>query len=159
MLSDSELRQAVRALTVIGEQGNSDEFAHVLHQANGKAPAANPWANMTVGASLRAKAIAGQAAALLGVPQTACEAAALEVFGASRQRAVFNAILSYAAELTRGNTDPEPERTLLDTFNEIGLDEMLALGCVRDYPEPEIRHSPEYGKRPAVRIVAGGENK
>ena len=157
MFTDLELRQAVLALSLIAERGNPDEFAYLLHEARSNHPASGT-ASMTPGARLQAGAIADRLAELLGEPRNRCEAAAVDVLGAGQQRAVFHAILAYAAELTQQRQQAKGEPDILDQFNRYGLGAMLDYSCIRgdDTPGP-ARHNPEPSKRPSVRIVAEPE--
>jgi len=111
MLTDQELRQAFLALSVIEDRGDPDELAYILRQARDAAPSADRWGNATLNQEIGACQLAAKAAALLGEPRERCEAAAAEIFAPQRQRAVFDALIRYAGELTKtGTTVPKSYR-------------------------------------------------
>ncbi len=99
MLTDTELRQAIFALTIIEERGDPDVFALVLREASDKAPAANDYDNMTLGGRLHAQRLASQLASLVGEPYDRCHQAATDLLGTGRQQVTFKAIIDYASEL------------------------------------------------------------
>jgi len=104
MLTDQELRQAVFALIIIEERGFPDELAHLLREARDSTPSADPWGNATPSQKISGCWLGAKLAGLLGEPRESCEAAAAEVFAPQRQRAVYNAIVGYADELTGRRT-------------------------------------------------------
>jgi len=104
MLTDQELRQAVFALTIIEERGDPDEFDLILKEARDKTPAADDRWNMTLGVRFQVEAMADRLAGLLGESRKRCEIAAVNTIGTGRQRAVFDALVSYADELTGQTT-------------------------------------------------------
>jgi hypothetical protein len=99
VLTDQELRRALFALNIIDERGDPDAIELILQEANASAPATDPWDNMPIGVRIRAGDLARRLAGLLGEPVHRCEAAALDALGKSRQRARFDALVSYAIEL------------------------------------------------------------
>ena len=99
MLTDQELRQALFALSVIEARGDRDEWAAILRDVNAAAPAGQ-WGGAAPNQHIGGSLLAGQLAGLLGESRERCEAAAADVFGNSRQRAIFAALVRYAAELT-----------------------------------------------------------
>jgi hypothetical protein len=99
MFSHQELRAAVEALDTIERFGHEVDFSAALLGALADCPATDPLDNSPIGSRIAAGLLADRLAKLLGVPLGDCEAAAAEVFGRSRRRAVFEAIVGYAAEI------------------------------------------------------------
>jgi len=95
-----ELRRAVVALDAIERTGDPDEWAAILREARDSAPSADPWQNVGIGTRTLANVMAKRLAGLLGVPITDCLTAAGDVYGMDRGRAVFEAMLAYADEVT-----------------------------------------------------------
>ncbi len=122
-----ELRRAIIALGVIEERGDRDEWALILSEAHDSAPNGSPWGNATGNQRLGGAMLANRLADLLGEQRDRCEQAAADVFTPQRHRAVFDAIISYAEELTG-----QPSRR-----------------------DPATMSTPT--ERPAVRIVADRE--
>jgi hypothetical protein len=128
MLTDQELRQAVFAIGVIETLGDRREWECILRQARDSTPSGEPWGNDPYGARLRADVLARRLSELLGVPRARCERAAQAVWATSRQRAVYDALLAYAAELTEmegrepAPTDAPPARPPIAASLHLTLD-------------------------------------
>jgi hypothetical protein len=119
----AELRQAVEALAVIERDGDPDQWALILGEAHRSAPAAGRWGNATGNQHLGGMMLAHRVAELLGVPRDCCEQAAADLFAPQYHRAVFEALLSYAGELTgKGSRLPKSSK---------------AVGAVRIVPDQE----------------------
>jgi hypothetical protein len=161
VLTDPELQQAAFALSIIEERGNDDEFEYIVREHVQAERGNGRWVPGSVRYEVGCKWFAENLARLLGESEARCLRAAKAVFGGDRQRAVFRAILSYAAELTHRRPTPEPD--LLDQFNRYGLGAMLDYGCVRGDDSagtaPEPRHNGDPVKRPSVRFVAAGSQE
>lgn len=95
-----ELRGAIVALDTIERDGDSNELAYILREVRNATPSADPWGNAGIGAQLNADHLAGRLATMLDVPRVQCEQAARAVFSKDYCRAVFDALISYANELT-----------------------------------------------------------
>jgi hypothetical protein len=106
-----ELRRAITALAVIEEHGNRDEWAYILRQAQDSAPSVERWGNATGNQQIGGSLLAARLADLLGESRDRCELAAAEVFAPQRHRAVFDAIIFYAEELTGASSRRKPPAT------------------------------------------------
>ncbi len=158
MFTDSEIRQAVVALSIIGERGNQDEFDYLLHEVRSKHPASGTG-GMTPGARLQAAALADKAARLLGEPVKRCEAAAVDVMGAGQQRAVFDAIVGYAAELAQQRQQGEREPDLLSSTTATGWGPCsITLACAASmiHQQPS-RHGGRRRKPPRIKCGSCGK--
>ena len=98
--SPEELRRAAAALKVINERGDPDEWGDIQRKARAVAAAGGWWNSATAGQRLTGQRLAADLAALLGESRELCEQAAAEVSVWLPHRAMFDAILGYAAELT-----------------------------------------------------------
>jgi len=96
-----ELRRAITALGSIERDGDRDEWAYIMRQAQDTAPAADPWGNVSIGARISAQALARRLSSTIGAPVGDCEAAAADVYGRDRGRAIYDALVGYAAETRR----------------------------------------------------------
>ena len=114
MLTDSELRQAAAALALVDSAATKRNY---LTSSTGAAAVRQRLERFTTGwlADCLLTGFpdfwANRSNAANEPPKTSS--------GATGSAAIFNAILSYAAELGG------PQRTILDDFNEYGLDAML----------------------------------
>jgi hypothetical protein len=99
--SPDELRRAVVALDVIEQRGDRDQWKIILRQARDSAPNSSRWGNATPNQQIRGAMLAADLSSLLGADREQCEEAAAEVVAPQQHRAIYNALLSYAAELTR----------------------------------------------------------
>jgi hypothetical protein len=106
-----ELRRAVESLATIERDGDPDEWSLILRQAQDSAPAAAPWGNDPIGASINAGILARRLCKLLCVDQDECDLAAEVAFSQSRQRAVYNALIMYSDELTGRTATPAPAQS------------------------------------------------
>jgi hypothetical protein len=100
MLTDDELRRALLALDIIDRDGDPDELAHLLRAARDATPSVDPWGNSTASQEISGRRLAARLARLVGESRGRCDRAAAEVFAPQRQRAVFDALVSYADRLT-----------------------------------------------------------
>ena len=131
MLTDLELQQAAFALSIIEERGNDDEFEYIVREHVQAERGNGRWVPDSTRYIIGCQWFAEKLAGLIGEPKARCLRAAKAVFGGDRQRAVFHAILAYAAELTQQQRHVRGEPDLLDQFNRCGLGAMLDYGCVR----------------------------
>lgn len=106
--SPDELRRAVEGLEIIERDGDGDEWAVRLREAMDSSPAADAWDNVPIGARIKGGILARRLAGLLDAPVEDCERAAAEVYGRDRRRAVYDAILSYAAALSGRSASASP---------------------------------------------------
>lgn len=97
--SDAEIRQAIEALAIVQERGDPDTWAHLRREATASTPSGEPWGNATPGDRIAAELLADHLAGLLSVPREECRHAAADVYGHARQRAIYDALIGYAAEL------------------------------------------------------------
>ena len=101
-----ELRRAIVALAIIEQRrrparmGNSLATGRQLSRTNG-----SRWGNATPNQKVGGSLLAGRLANLLGEDRDGCEEVAAEVFAPQRHRAVYDAMIDYAAELT-GHPSP-----------------------------------------------------
>lgn len=128
----TELCQAVAALAVIEERGDEDEFRYILKQRTEAEHGNGRWVRDSIRYNLGCDALADELAGLLGEPKERCLRAAEAVFGGDKRRAVFEAIVDYASELTGEPTQPGP------TYS----------------PEPSNRGVPTF---PAIQFVLASE--
>ena len=100
MLTDQELRRAVFALDQIDMNGNRhDELAAIIREANEAFPAGDGMKGLTSGVRFRCQVAAKEAANLLHEPYERCLVAAVDTLGASRQRYIYEQVVSYAIRL------------------------------------------------------------
>jgi hypothetical protein len=98
--SPDELRRAIVALATIERDGDQDELDLILRQASDSAPNGSRWGNATPNQRSGGGLLAGRLADLLGEDPDRCEQSAAEVFAPQRHRAIFDALVSYADELS-----------------------------------------------------------
>lgn len=108
-----ELRRAVKAMDVIEQRGDRDDWAYILKQAQNTVPSAGLWGNASIGTRAAGEALARRVADLLGESRDRCEQAAAEVLAPQRGRVVYDALMGYAGELTgytrrESHTTPRP---------------------------------------------------
>ncbi|MEN6407017.1 MAG: hypothetical protein ABFC77_11160 [Thermoguttaceae bacterium] len=101
-----ELRRAIEALAIIEQDGDPDEWAAILRQAQDSAPASDPWDNVAIGVRPAAEGLTRRLTRLIDAAPDDCMDAALRVYARDRGCAVYDAMLAYAAELS-GDT-PHP---------------------------------------------------
>ena len=99
MLTNAELRQAVFALDIIEQRGDSDVFQLLLKDARDVTPCGDDWKNLTVGEHLQIGHVADELSKLLGEDFHRCENAARDVLSPGRQQLIFATIVRYAIEL------------------------------------------------------------
>jgi hypothetical protein len=122
-----ELRRAIVALDTIEGHGDRHEWALILRQAHESALSGDRWGNATGNQRISGGLLADRLASLLDEPRDRCEQVAAEVFAPQRHRAIYDALIGYADELT-----DHPSR--------------------RESPPAET-----HVQRPVVRIVGGRE--
>jgi hypothetical protein len=137
MFTDSELRQAAFALSVIGDKGHPDELEDRILQRQRAMRNTD-----TIGNQLSRGFLAAALRDHLGEPRARCERAVNDAFGGDWRRARFDAIVAYAAELNQ--YEPEHEPDIQELYERYGLDAMLDYSCVHGAlpdsdPEPERR--------------------
>ncbi len=98
--SAEELRRGIEALAVVENRGDRHEWVYILREAQDSAPNGSRWGNATTNQQISGQLLAGQLAKLLGEPLDKCEEAAADVFVLQRRWAVYDALISYADELT-----------------------------------------------------------
>ncbi len=130
--TSAELCQAAAALAIIEEKGDEDEFRYILKQRTEAAQGNGRWVPGSIRYNLGCDAFADELARLLGESKERCLRAVEAVFGGDKRRAVFDAIVDYASELTGEPTQPGP------TYS----------------PEPSNRGVPTF---PAIQFVLASE--
>jgi hypothetical protein len=98
--SPDELRRAITALDVIKDHGDPDEWALILREAVRFMQGCGRWGNATPNQQIGGALLAGELSNLLDEDRDRCEQAAADVFAPQRHRAVYDAIVGYADELT-----------------------------------------------------------
>ena len=124
--TSAELQQAILALNTIDRDGDPDQWAYVLREAQDAAPAIDPWQNVSIGTRPAAEAIARRLSAILGVSVESCFQAAQNVFARDRGRVIFDALLGYAAELgqpSHRESRVTPKPTQRPSIRIVGDDE------------------------------------
>ena len=139
-LTDLELQQAAFALSIIEERGNDDEFEYIVSEHVQAERGNGRWVPDSTRYIIGCEWFAEKLAGLLGEPKARCLRAAHAVFSGDRQRAVFHAILAYAAELTQQQRHVRGEPDLLDQFNRCGLARCWTMAaCAGRFRRPRPR--------------------
>ena len=103
-----ELRRGVEALALIQDCGNSDELGFRINEARRAVPNGDPWCGVPCGTRAAALRAADHLANLTGAPREQCHQAAAAACGGGIARAVYAAIIEYAAELGGARSAPKP---------------------------------------------------